>query len=148
MQNALAAVIAAEVETIRNAVRLHGKRSPSEAEATSPAIRNLRAAFGSGYAGCGHEWPRVLDALNEAIAPVTVRPVNRETGAASLDYAIHNAAPGLRVITVGGNSLSRGLTLEGLSTSYFLRNAKAYDTLLQMGRWFGNRRGYQDLCRL
>jgi len=52
------------------------------------------------------------------------------------------------VIAVGGNSLSRGLTLEGLSTSYFLRNSRAYDTLLQMGRWFGYRDSYGDLCRL
>jgi hypothetical protein len=52
------------------------------------------------------------------------------------------------VIAVGGNSLSRGLTLEGLSTSYFFRNSQMYDTLLQMGRWFGYRDGYADLCRL
>ena len=42
-------------------------------------------------------------------------------------------------IVIGGNTLSRGLTLEGLTTSYFLRNSKGYDTLLQMGRWFGYR---------
>lgn len=51
-------------------------------------------------------------------------------------------------IVVGGNTLSRGLTLEGLSSSYFVRAASAYDTLLQMGRWFGFRRGYEDLCRV
>ncbi len=54
----------------------------------------------------------------------------------------------MRVIAIGGNSLSRGLTLEGLSTSYFFRNSQMYDTLLQMGRWFGYRDGYTDLCRL
>lgn len=52
------------------------------------------------------------------------------------------------VIAVGGNTLSRGLTLEGLSVSYFVRSASAYDTLLQMGRWFGYRRGYADLTRI
>ncbi|MEV5541776.1 Z1 domain-containing protein [Saccharopolyspora shandongensis] len=51
-------------------------------------------------------------------------------------------------IAVGGNTLSRGLTLEGLSVSYFVRAASAYDTLLQMGRWFGYRRGYADLPRI
>lgn len=51
-------------------------------------------------------------------------------------------------IVVGGNTLSRGLTLEGLTSSYFVRSASAYDTLLQMGRWFGYRRGYEDLCRV
>lgn len=52
------------------------------------------------------------------------------------------------VIAIGGNTLSRGLTLEGLICSYFVRNASAYDTLLQMGRWFGFRRGYEDLPRI
>jgi hypothetical protein len=51
-------------------------------------------------------------------------------------------------IAVGGNTLSRGLTLEGLSVSYFVRAASAYDTLLQMGRWFGYREGYADLPRI
>ena len=52
------------------------------------------------------------------------------------------------VIAIGGNTLSRGLTLEGLCVSYFLRSASAYDTLLQMGRWFGYRIGYEDLPRI
>lgn len=51
-------------------------------------------------------------------------------------------------IAVGGNTLSRGLTLEGLLVSYFVRSASAYDTLLQMGRWFGYRFGYEDLPRI
>lgn len=55
---------------------------------------------------------------------------------------------GLSVIAVGGDKLSRGLTLEGLSVSYYLRASKMYDTLMQMGRWFGYRPGYGDLCRL
>ena len=52
------------------------------------------------------------------------------------------------IVAVGGNTLSRGLTLEGLSVSYFVRTASAYDTLLQMGRWFGYRNGYADLTRI
>jgi hypothetical protein len=51
-------------------------------------------------------------------------------------------------IAVGGNTLSRGLTLEGLVVSYFVRAVSAYDTLLQMGRWFGYRAGYSDLPRI
>ena len=93
-------------------------------------------------------WPGVLAALNKAIGPVRVQPVNASTGAKSLDYRVVEDGQGVRVIAVGGNSLSRGLTLEGLSTSYFLRNSRAYDTLLQMGRWFGYRGGYEDLCRV
>ena len=56
-----------------------------------------------------------------------------------LDYS----TPGQVAIAVGGNTLSRGLTLEGLTVSYFVRAAKAYDTLLQMARWFGFRPGYE-----
>src|SRR6202041_2320951 len=59
-----------------------------------------------------------------------------------------NSAQGLNVIAIGGDKLSRGLTLEGLSVSYFLRASKMYDSLMQMGRWFGYRPGYVDLCRL
>lgn len=55
---------------------------------------------------------------------------------------------GARVIAIGGMVLSRGLTLEGLMTSYYSRNAATYDTLLQMCRWFGYRPKYQDLCRV
>jgi len=51
-------------------------------------------------------------------------------------------------IVIGGNTLSRGLTLEGLIVSFFVRSARAYDTLLQMGRWFGYRPGYADLPRI
>jgi hypothetical protein len=51
-------------------------------------------------------------------------------------------------IIVGGNTLSRGLTVEGLTTTYFHRNTDGYDTLLQMGRWFGYRPDYLDLVRV
>ena len=54
----------------------------------------------------------------------------------------------MSVVAVGGGRLARGITLEGLSTSYYLRTTKMYDSLMQMGRWFGYRPGYVDLCRL
>ena len=63
-----------------------------------------------------------------------------------LDYVDH--PNGLSVIAIGGDKLSRGLTLEGLCVSYYLRASTMYDTLMQMGRWFGYRPGYVDLCRL
>lgn len=55
---------------------------------------------------------------------------------------------GYMAIIIGGDKLSRGVTFDGLSTTYFLRSSKMFDTLMQMGRWFGYREGYQDLCRL
>ncbi len=58
------------------------------------------------------------------------------------------AKSGCYIIAIGGDKLSRGLTLEGLTVSYFLRPSHMYDTLMQMGRWFGFRPGYVDACRL
>ena len=51
-------------------------------------------------------------------------------------------------ILVGGNSLARGFTVEGLTISYYRRMTKQQDTLMQMGRWFGFRPHYKDLVRL
>ena len=96
----------------------------------------------------GISWAKMLKThLYRAIAPIDVREVNMNTGAASLDYFNHKK-DGLRVIAVGGNSLSRGLTLEGLCVTYFHRNTRMYDTLLQMGRWFGYRPNYGDLVKV
>lgn len=96
----------------------------------------------------GISWEKLLKSyLYKAIAPIDVREVNMNTGAASLDYFNHKK-DGLRVIAVGGNSLSRGLTLEGLCVTYFHRNTRMYDSLLQMGRWFGYRPHYDDLVKV
>jgi hypothetical protein len=65
-----------------------------------------------------------------------------------LDYQVDANGYGRIYVVIGGNVLSRGLTLEGLTVSFFVRSASAYDTLLQMGRWFGYRPGYADLPRL
>ncbi len=92
-----------------------------------------------------HTWAEVLPHLHPAMARVKVREINGRSGDV-LDY--YEEKEGLSVIAVGGDKLSRGLTLEGLSVSYFLRPSKMYDTLMQMGRWFGYRPGYPDLCRL
>ncbi|MEU0939935.1 Z1 domain-containing protein [Embleya sp. NPDC005971] len=73
-----------------------------------------------------------------------VKAVN---GQASDVLEYESSAPAT-VVAVGGDKLSRGLTLEGLSVSYYLRASRTYDTLLQMGRWFGYRPGYLDVTRL
>jgi len=64
------------------------------------------------------------------------------------DHRIDYASGPKTYIVVGGSVLARGLTIEGLSVSYFLRSSDQYDTLLQMGRWFGYRGGYEDLPRM
>ena len=107
----------------------------------------LHATWEKEYSQSGFTWDVIQAALVDGILPVSVKAVNQRTGAASLDFKQHQDH-GLRVIVVGGNSLSRGLTLEGLTISYFFRFTKMYDSLLQMGRWFGYRDGYVDLCRI
>lgn len=62
-----------------------------------------------------------------------------------LDY---DADSTLKAIVVGGNRLSRGLTLEGLLVSFYVRRTQYFDTLMQMGRWFGFREPYVDLTRI
>lgn len=78
-------------------------------------------------------------------ASIIVQTINQRNGK---NLSFDDYKDGLRMIAVGGMSLSRGLTLEGLVISYFYRNSKMYDTLMQMGRWFGYRNGYADLCRI
>ena len=97
-------------------------------------------------AGALLTWEEVEAELHAAAAKISVLTVNSSAGT-PLDYKEHEAE-GRSVIAIGGDKLSRGLTLEGLSVSYFLRTSKMYDTLMQMGRWFGYRPGYLDLCRL
>jgi hypothetical protein len=107
-------------------------------------------------------WDQIRQELFEAAKTVRVKGINGEI-ADILDYRetdaivrerIQNGEDvpweerGISVIAVGGDKLSRGLTLDGLSVSYYLRASRMYDTLMQMGRWFGYREGYNDLCRI
>jgi hypothetical protein len=91
-------------------------------------------------------WPDIAAILPQIVDDIEVHTING-TAKDALDYARHRGK-GLKIIAIGGDKLSRGLTLEGLCVSYFLRASKMYDTLMQMGRWFGYRPGYLDLCRL
>jgi len=91
-------------------------------------------------------WEKVYQELRECIKKVQVFEINGNSKDA-LDYHQYKEE-GLNVIAVGGDKLSRGLTLEGLSITYYFRNTLMYDTLMQMGRWFGYRKGYMDLCRI
>ena len=101
-----------------------------------------------------HSWEEVKGELKKAVSKIDVRSVHGTRSTTNLEY--HNIEEidynrhenGLSVIAVGGSRLSRGITLEGLSISYYLRTTKMYDSLMQMGRWFGYRPGYVDLCRL
>ena len=93
-----------------------------------------------------HVWEDIKPLLRKVVERIEVMAINGDSKDALKYY--ENKDKGLYVIAVGGDKLSRGLTLEGLSVSYYLRASKMYDTLMQMGRWFGYRPGYVDLCRL
>lgn len=90
-------------------------------------------------------WQEIKVYLEAAVQKIQVRVINGKAKEL-LDYV--DSPDGLNVIAIGGDKLSRGLTLNGLTISYYLRASKMYDTLMQMGRWFGYRPKYLDLCRL
>ena len=144
VQGQLRNEIQARVGLIRDAARMYSGLAPDKALANAE-ISALKAVWAAEYADCA-AWEDIQPVLNEAASPINVVEVNARSKS-GLDYR-GNAKDGLHVIAVGGFSLSRGLTLEGLTVSYFLRNSLMYDTLMQMGRWFGYRPGYEDLCRV
>jgi len=86
----------------------------------------------------------VVQTAITVLRQLVILVLNSVTGE-NLEY---DEKPGRHIVAVGGNRLSRGLTLEGLTVSYFLRTASMCDTLLQMARWYGFRRGYEDLIRI
>jgi len=134
------------VDDIKNSIRVNGAKPAADA-LRDPEISALHDVFSEEYeATCDLTWESLQPHLWESISPISVVEVNSKSPG-SLDYS-DNEDFGLNVIAVGGFSLSRGLTLEGLIVSYFLRNSMMYDTLMQMGRWFGYRPGYDDLCRI
>lgn len=120
-----------------------------------PFIKRIRILYMEEYGTSNKEecfeaisesWEEIKSVLHKSVSPIQVKIVNSGTASKNLNYDEYE--DGLRIIAVGGLSLARGLTLEGLMISYFYRNTKMYDTLMQMGRWFGYRNGYVDLCRL
>lgn len=82
--------------------------------------------------------------LTDAINNIEVKAINSVTK----DNLIYQKKSPKKFIAIGGNRLSRGYTLEGLTINYFVRTTNYSDTLLQMGRWFGYRPGYLDCCKL
>jgi len=149
VQNQIADILGFWLEQVKSDLRNYSKLPAQKAEQIA-SIRALHETWNKynleSISMIG--WEELLRTyLYPAVAPIDVRAVNMKTGAASLDYFNHKN-DGLRVIAVGGNSLSRGLTLEGLCVTYFHRNTKMYDTLMQMGRWFGYRPNYQDLVKI
>jgi hypothetical protein len=115
-----------------------------DADGQSVLLREISETYYRYHANLATSWNKVLLELPNFVESVVIRDVHAKS-AIPLEYrkdVVTNA------IVVGGASLARGFTVEGLSVSYFLRNTIFYDTLMQMGRWFGYRPGYEDLCRI
>ncbi len=149
VQKQIAEILGVWLDQVKSDLRNYA-RLPKEKTEGITSIRELHLVWDKYNLSsvCDIGWYEVLSSyLHRAVEPIEIRAVNRETGAASLDYFNHKN-DGLRVIAVGGNKLSRGLTLEGLCVTYFHRNTMMYDTLMQMGRWFGYRPNYEDLVRV
>lgn len=146
VQGDVAKEIARHLIALQSAVQNRHAMS-QDAALRDPVMRSLHDSWEKHYSGGVETWIEIQHELHRAAAGMQVVEVNASKNSGKLDYRAY-ADTGLNVIAVGGNSLSRGFTLEGLTVSYFLRNTQMYDTLLQMGRWFGYRDGFKDLCRL
>jgi Z1 domain len=143
MQNPLATEVTAELAYIR-------QRWLYEAEEFRPA---LAARWNARFRPVSIDMDLTRDAEFDAIAPyvdrllrdgVVVKVLNSDWP----DNIDFDAEPNLKAVLIGGNKLSRGVTIEGLMVSYYVRETLYYDTLMQMGRWFGYRGQYVDLTRL
>ncbi|WP_027467511.1 Z1 domain-containing protein [Deefgea rivuli] len=112
----------------------------------SDSMQQLKCVWDEEYEGTVEfDWDSIRPFLKDSISSIKTRLVNMK--GSGIDY---ESAPstGLHFIGIGGLALARGLTLEGLLISYVLRNVGASDTLLQMGRWFGYRLGFENICRI
>lgn len=132
------------LKNMQNACKLYCRMHVEKA-IQNEYIALLKQTYENIYADVGYSWEIIQQELHNSCAGIMVQTINQRNGK-NFNYDIYK--DGLRLIAVGGMSLSRGLTLEGLVASYFYRNSKMYDTLMQMGRWFGYRNGYSDICRI
>lgn len=110
-------------------------------------VENIKTYLPTGYED-EFMTPIVYDSLKkflpEAVKGIEIKAINSLTKE-KLEYPKNNPK---KIIAVGGNRLSRGFTLEGLTINYFIRTTNYSDALLQMGRWFGYRPGYLDCCKI
>ena len=147
VQKAVRDFLSLRERKIREAVRAN-YAMPESVSSSNLYMQRLKAAFDEEYAGAGFSWSEVRAALNGVFDHLHLYVINSRSDEA-LDYGRYEKeGVGLTAIAVGGLSLSRGLTIEGLTVSYMYRNTRMYDTLMQMGRWFGYRPGFEDLCRV
>ena len=148
VQKEVKSFIGLRIDKLRDAVKSNYMMD-EEISSKNAYMVGLRKAFDAEFADCGFSWDEVKGALWGAFEHLRTYVVNSKTSDDPLDYEKYEKeGVGLTAIAIGGLSLSRGLTIEGLTVSYMYRNTRMYDTLMQMGRWFGYRPGFEDVCRV
>ena len=147
VQRSVRDLISLRMKKMREAVKAN-YRMPDVIANRNEYMQTLRTVFTDDYGDCDIDWDSVREKLFAVLDSLRIYTVNSKSDEV-LDYKkFEKEGKGLTAIAVGGLSLSRGLTIEGLCVSYMYRNTRMYDTLMQMGRWFGYRTGYDDLCRI
>ncbi len=144
VQEEVSGLVNEYLKDIQGACKLYCKL-PSNKALQDTYMKRLKKTFETIYSNVHFAWEEVQTQLYNSCGSIIVQTINQRNGQ-NLNY--DDYPNGLRLIAVGGMSLSRGLTLEGLVISYFYRNSRMYDTLMQMGRWFGYRGKYADFCRI
>ena len=140
--------ILSQIDTIHNVAYRNIKFNLSdnfEESMKNPVLKRIYDVWEAQYSDVEFTWDEIAEVLCDSVEPIMIKVVN---SAKNSDKLVYPDNEGIRVIAIGGLALSRGLTLEGLIISYFYRNTCTYDVLMQMGRWFGYRRGYEDLFRI
>lgn len=133
------------LQKIKQAISVYGFL-PADEALKDKEIYELHSTYIMEYGGIeGITWDVIQRNLYDVIKSIEAKVINSKSPEA-LNYSSYSS--GSSIIAIGGLSLSRGLTLEGLTVSYFSRNSMMYDTLMQMARWFGYRVGYEELCRV
>jgi hypothetical protein len=155
VQKAVSALVAKRVSALASAMKSEGKTRDAEMDCLKalwhqdfvPATVTITKRW-QDPAIVPAAWKDIAPRIKEVVPRIEIQTINGEAADIQRYKAAEEAGHGCYLIAVGGDKLSRGLTLEGLTVSYFLRATKMYDTLMQMGRWFGYRPGYLDACRL
>lgn len=147
IQNAVRTFINMDLKKLSAAVKANYVMPEAVSQKNNEMII-LKRVFDEQFQGCGYGWAEVKMELYKSLVSIRTFVVNSKSDE-TLDYKKYSdEGNSLTAIAVGGLSLSRGLTIEGLCISYMYRNTRMYDTLMQMGRWFGYRPGFEDLCRV
>lgn len=138
MQEQMNELITAEVGELKRKIKQYILDEKTSIHKTFKLIFEIE------FPGISEKWNQVFKTLYASTDQIKNEVVNAQ----NKSFQYEDYLNGARIIAVGGFALSRGLTLEGLSMSYLYRNTLMYDTLMQMGRWFGYRPNYDDIIKL